>query len=681
LVRKVTWTEDVRAISVLGDVMVDTSAANVPGDVINDANAVTVPEKTSGDSRRVSRLEDVIGGASPIAVLGAMLRSASGASVPGDVIDGASSVSVWKNKLDSTRAAAVLEDVIDGASGESLLGYVTWTGGTSSVPLMGDVLDSDSATVVPVPGDVSDVVDVVSVIMMGIMIAGTKAASVMRNVDGGAATRFGLEDVFWLGDMIDSAGAVPVCGCAFGSWSVICVMGDVIGDDSGRSVLGNALHANAVPVAENVIRSLNITMSVQTYKADDASAVSELGDVIDGASAVAAFENEPCSVKGISKLGGVTNDANGVTLSVLAFMFGGKSAVSELAIAAFESGLKDVIGGTTTVSLLGVMIGNESVMAELWDVFCGIGGMSAVSAVTLPGVVINNANAMSDLVHANCCRAIAVSVHLSRISQSIPPFYADGYTASESVPESTGSVSTSHDSESEVVRPVQKQRGQHQPNVYTMSKNQMTRLVPGVSTGLAGPEQDRSGQVETISVQSISAVSKSVYAGRGSSGSVFDDPFAVLTWSMSEGSLICQCHQNQPECQCKPRLYPLSVCQRERGSEAKSSDPLSTLITVAPGGSYSFCCSKCLVSAGPTRTTGLQVSRLSSEKSPWQQALSTISWLDCSSVWMLKMVLLLFLLYLSWLYVISYSTTTHSLKTCSFSLHRNTISPSMIRSQ
>ncbi len=56
--------------------------------------------------------------------------------------------------------------------------------------------------------------------------------------------------------------------------------------------------------------------------------------------------------------------------------------------------------------------------------------MSAVSAVTLPGVVINNANAMSDLVHANCCRAIAVSVHLSQISQSIPPFYADGYTAS-----------------------------------------------------------------------------------------------------------------------------------------------------------------------------------------------------------------------------------------------------------
>ncbi len=119
-----------------------------------------------------------------------------------------------------------------------MLGNVTWTGGTSSVSLMGDGLDSDSANVVPVPEDVSEIVDVVSV--MENVIAGTKAASMMRNVDGGAATLFGL-----------------------GSWSAICVMGDVIGDDSGRSVLGNALNANAVPVAENVICSMNITISVQ----------------------------------------------------------------------------------------------------------------------------------------------------------------------------------------------------------------------------------------------------------------------------------------------------------------------------------------------------------------------------------------------------------------------------------
>ncbi len=146
-------------------------------------------------------------------------------------------------------------------------------------------------------------------------------------------------------------------------------------------------------------------------------------------------------------------------------------------------------------------------MSELWDVFCGISGMNAVS-------------------------------------QSIPPFYADGYTASESVPESTGSISTSHASE----------------------------------------------------------WSKSMYAGRGSSGSVFDDPFAMLTWSMSKGALICQCPSHQHQCQCKPSLYPLSVCQPERVSEAKLNDPTSTLITVDPRSSSSFCCSKCLVSAGPTRT-------------------------------------------------------------------------------
>ncbi len=94
LVRTVTWTEDLRAIFVLGDVMVDTSAANVPGDVINDANAITMPEKTSGDPRRVSRLEYVIGSASPIDVLGAVLSGASGVSA--SVLDGASALSVWK---------------------------------------------------------------------------------------------------------------------------------------------------------------------------------------------------------------------------------------------------------------------------------------------------------------------------------------------------------------------------------------------------------------------------------------------------------------------------------------------------------------------------------------------------------------------------------------------------------
>ncbi len=43
------------------------------------------------------------------------------------------------------------EDVIDYASGESVLGYVTWTGDTSSVSLMGDVHDMITISVL---GDV-----------------------------------------------------------------------------------------------------------------------------------------------------------------------------------------------------------------------------------------------------------------------------------------------------------------------------------------------------------------------------------------------------------------------------------------------------------------------------------------------------------------------------------------------
>jgi hypothetical protein len=48
--------------------------------------------------------------------------------------------------------------------------------------------------------------------------------------------------------------------------------------------------------------------------------------VIGGASAVAAFGDDLCSVKGMSRPKGVTNNANGVTVSVLGYMFGGMSA-------------------------------------------------------------------------------------------------------------------------------------------------------------------------------------------------------------------------------------------------------------------------------------------------------------------------------------------------------------------
>jgi hypothetical protein len=64
---------------------------------------------------------------------------------------------------------------------------------------------------------------------------------------------------------------------------------------------------------------------------------------------------------------------------------------------------------------------------------------------------------------------------------------------------------------------------------------------------------------------------------------------------------------------------------------------------------------------------------------PWQlHSLLTIPSLECSSVWILIMVLLLFLLYLSLPYGTSYSRTTHFLLACSFSLHYNTICHLMI---
>ena len=43
--------------------------------------------------------------------------------------------------------------------------------------------------------------------------------------------------------------------------------------------------------------------------------------MIGGARAVVAWGNELCSMKGVSALWGVTNDANGVTVSVLGCMF------------------------------------------------------------------------------------------------------------------------------------------------------------------------------------------------------------------------------------------------------------------------------------------------------------------------------------------------------------------------
>ncbi len=58
----------------------------------------------------------------------------------------------------------------------------------------------------------------------------------------------------------------------------IFVLRDEIGDSSGRSMMGNSLKANAVPMPVDVICCMN-PVSVQVDRTDDVSAVSasELG--------------------------------------------------------------------------------------------------------------------------------------------------------------------------------------------------------------------------------------------------------------------------------------------------------------------------------------------------------------------------------------------------------------------
>ena len=154
---------DVSAISVLGGVMIGMSAETVLGVEISDANADIGQENTEGDSRRASSPEDVTDIISRFSVLGTALDGASRLSVSGDVIINANSVFVWRNKHDGTRATTLPGDVTDCASGESALGNVIWTGGTSSVSVMGDLHDMSAITV-----------------LGGHVIADTSAATVLR---------------------------------------------------------------------------------------------------------------------------------------------------------------------------------------------------------------------------------------------------------------------------------------------------------------------------------------------------------------------------------------------------------------------------------------------------------------------------------------------------------------------
>ena len=108
---KGTLVGSVRAISMPGDFMIDTSAATELGDAIRDAKEETGQAKTSDDgSRRVSCPEDVIIRASPISDSEAWPSAASRASVLGNLIDGTILVLAWRNEHDGSRAANLLGD-------------------------------------------------------------------------------------------------------------------------------------------------------------------------------------------------------------------------------------------------------------------------------------------------------------------------------------------------------------------------------------------------------------------------------------------------------------------------------------------------------------------------------------------------------------------------------------------
>ncbi len=123
----------------------------------------------------------------------------------------------------------------------------------------------------PVPGDVNCVVSDVSVTQIGIVINGTKEASMLRNLDSGDATISGLEGV------IRDAGAVPVGGDVFGSVSAISVLKDAIGDSSGWSMMGNTLNASAVAIIW--IELCCVKGMSELGHANGANGVSLLGDM------------------------------------------------------------------------------------------------------------------------------------------------------------------------------------------------------------------------------------------------------------------------------------------------------------------------------------------------------------------------------------------------------------------
>jgi hypothetical protein len=128
-----------------------------------------------------------------------------------------------------------------------------------------------------------------------------------------------------------------------------------------------------------------------------------------------------------------------------------------------------------------------------------------------------------------------------------------------------------------------------------------------------------------------------------------------------------------------PSQPSLSPVQLSTGSEAGLKNINSITTTANPGEQFISGNRGGRKSAGPTRTTG-STRQQDSSTLPCRQGLTllTVPSLDCSSVWLLILMLLLFLTYLSLPYGISHSTTTPYLLASYISLLIESISPSRI---
>ena len=242
---------------------------------------------------------------------------------------------------------------------------------------------------------------------------------------------------------------------------------------------------------------------------------------------------------------------------------------------------------------------------------------------------------------------------------------------------------------------------------YTTSLNQLDRCRPGLSQGqqdkchsgqcqlnqsldwclqvavTTGPEADRPVTAPGEMVQVItpgptvpaSAISESRLAGHSSVnvsiGLVSDgsEPAEPATVSVKSSGLELVSAGLKPSRSVFDGTLPVHDIL------GSVTDPITTdPITMDQGSNSSPDRSGCSVLVGPTRKGS---SRPRSKTIPWQlQTLLMTPWLDRSSVRILIMVLLFFILNLSFP---SYSTTPYFLLACAFNLHHITNNQSILR--